>query len=203
VTRDDSSRQDVWNFRADRGRKWCKCMTATAGADLINRAKNGDRSAFDELVGPLIDHAFRLGYGMLHDRQAAEDAVQEAAVRAWRKLNNLRPGTEMRPWFLGIVANQCRTIARGRWWSVLRVDLSLGLGGADFEDAIVRGADVRSALRKLSPEHREVQVLHYYLDLPLDEVAAIAGIPIGTVKSRINRGIAAMRLFFEPMEALT
>jgi len=86
---------------------------------------------------------------------------------------------------------------------VLRVDLSLGLGGADFEDAIVRGADVRSALRKLSPEHREVLVLHYYLDLPLDEVAAIAGIPIGTVKSRINRGIAAMRLFFEPMEALT
>ena len=177
-------------------------MTWTAGADLIGRAKTGDRFAFDELVGPLIDQAFRLAYGMLHDRQAAEDAVQEAAVLAWRKLNNLRPGTEMRPWFLGIVANQCRTIARGRWWSVLRVDLSLGLGGADFEDAIVRGADVRSALRKLSPEHREVLVLHYYLDLPLDEVAAIAGIPVGTAKSRINRGIAAMRPFFEPMEAL-
>src|SRR5438874_10505816 len=178
-------------------------MTDLADGDLVTRAKKGDRLAFDRLVGPLIDQAFRLAYGMLHDRQAAEDAVQEAAIRAWRKLNNLRPGPEMRPWFLGIVANQCRTIARGRWWSVLRVDLSLGLGGADFEDAIVRGADVRSALRKLSPEHREVLVLHYYLDLPLDEVAAIAGIPIGTVKSRINRGIAAMRLFFEPMEALT
>jgi len=105
VTRDDSSRQDVWNFRADRGRKWCKCMTATAGADLINRAKNGDRSAFDELVGPLIDHAFRLGYGMLHDRQAAEDAVQEAAVRAWRKLKNLRqpvPNHRSRPMVVGV-----------------------------------------------------------------------------------------------------
>src|SRR5256884_548798 len=178
-------------------------MTGNPPIDLISWAKAGDHSAFDGLVGPFVNDAFRLPFGMLHDREAAEDAVQEATLRSWRKLHNLRPGTEMRPWFLAIVANQCRTTVRGRWWSVLRLDLSLGLGGADFEDAIVRGADVRSALRKLSPEHREVLVLHYYLDLPLDEVAAIAGIPIGTVKSRINRGIAAMRLFFEPMEALT
>jgi RNA polymerase sigma-70 factor (ECF subfamily) len=52
----------------------------------------------------------------------------------------------------------------------------------------------------LAPEHREVLVLHYYLDLPLNEIAAIAGVPIGTVKSRINRGIAAMRPFVRPVE---
>jgi|SRR5712692_8516946 len=178
-------------------------MTATAGAELISRAKNGDRSAFDQLVGPLVEQGFRLAYGMLHDRHAAEDAVQEAAVRSWRKLNNLRPGTEMRPWFLAIVANQCRSTARGRWWSVLRIEDPRSSGSTEFEEAYVRGADVRAALRRLSPEHREVLVLHYYLDLPLDEIAAVAGIPIGTVKSRINRGIAAMRPFFEPMEALT
>src|SRR6267378_5893764 len=113
-------------------------MTATADPDLVARAKEGDRSAFDQLIGPLVDQGFRLAYGMLHDRQAAEDAVQEAAVRAWRKLNNLRPGTEMRPWFLAIVANQCRNIARGRWWSVLRVDLSLGSARDEFEDTVVR-----------------------------------------------------------------
>jgi RNA polymerase sigma factor (sigma-70 family) len=175
-------------------------MTSTAGADLISRAKDGDRSAFDELIGPLVNQGFRLAYGMLHDREAAEDAVQEAAVRSWRKLGNVRPGSEMRPWFLAIVANQCRTIVRGRWWSVLRIDQPAGTA-AGFEDQIVRGADLRAALRKLGPEHREVLVLHYYLDLPLDEVAAIAGVPIGTVKSRISRGIAAMRPFFEPMEA--
>src|SRR6202040_2466324 len=91
-----------------------KRMTSTADPDLINRAKEGDRSAFDELIGPLVDQGFRLAYGMLHDREAAEDAVQEAAVRSWRKLGNVRPGSEMRPWFLAIVANQCRTIVRGR-----------------------------------------------------------------------------------------
>jgi len=177
-------------------------MTLTATADLVARAKGGDRQAFDQLVGPLVDQAFRLAYGMLHDRHAAEDAVQEGAIRAWRKLNNLRPGTEMRPWFLAIVANQCRTTARGRWWSVLRVDVPASAAGADPAEEYVRGADIRAALLRLSAAHREVLVLHYYLDLPLDEIATIVCIPIGTVKSRINRGIAAMRPFFEPMEAL-
>jgi RNA polymerase sigma-70 factor, ECF subfamily len=177
-------------------------MTSRADAELVSRAKGGDRSAFDQLIGPLVDQGFRLAYGMLHDREAAEDAVQEAAVRAWRKLGNVRPGSEMRPWFLAIVANQCRTTVRGRWWSVLRIEPPAG-AAAGIEDEIVRGADLRAALRRLAPDHREVLVLHYYLDLPLGEIAAIAGVPIGTVKSRINRGIAAMRPFFEPMEAFT
>jgi RNA polymerase sigma-70 factor, ECF subfamily len=178
-------------------------MTMTSGDDPLSRAKAGDRSGFDELVGPLIDQGFRLAFGMLHDREAAEDAVQEATVRSWRKLANLRPGTEMRPWFLAIVANQCRTTARGRWWSVIRLEGRAPTSGGGFEDRIVRGADLRAALRKVVLEQREALVLRYYLDLPLEEVAAIAGVPVGTVKSRINRGLAAMRPHFEAVEALT
>jgi len=71
-------------------------VKAGAGDDPIHRAKAGDRFAFDELVGPLVDQAFRLAFGMLHDREAAEDAVQEATVRSWRKLDNLKAGTQMR-----------------------------------------------------------------------------------------------------------
>jgi RNA polymerase sigma-70 factor (ECF subfamily) len=178
-------------------------MTIMAGDDLISRAKAGDRSAFDELVGPLVDQGFRLAFGMLHDREAAEDAVQEATMRSWRKLGNLRPGTEIRPWFLAIVANQCRTAARGRWWSVIRLDATPRPAGSGFEDRIVRGADLRAALRKLAVDQREVLVLRYYLDLPLEEVAAIIGVPVGTVKSRINRGLAALRPHFEAVEAVT
>jgi RNA polymerase sigma factor (sigma-70 family) len=177
-------------------------MMAEADLELVRRAKAGDRSAFDELVGPLIGEAFRLAFGMLHDRAAAEDAVQEAAVRSWRKLNNLRPGNPLRPWFLAIVANQCRTVMRARWWSVLRIEVIDGPESAAFEDRIVRGADLRAALRKLGTDQREVLVLRYYLDLPLEEVAAITGVRVGTVKSRINRGLAAMRPHFEPEGAL-
>jgi RNA polymerase sigma-70 factor (ECF subfamily) len=177
-------------------------MMVEAELELVKRAKAGDRSAFDDLVGPLVGQAFRLAYGMLHDRASAEDAVQEAAVRSWRKLSNLRPGTPFRPWFLAIVANQCRTAMRARWWSVLRVEVIEGPESAAFEDRIVRGADLRAALRKLGTDQREVLVLRYYLDLPLEEVAAITGVRVGTVKSRINRGLAAMRPHFEPEGAL-
>jgi RNA polymerase sigma-70 factor (ECF subfamily) len=180
-------------------------MPLLGDGDLVKRAKAGDRSAFDSLVGPLVDQGFRLAYGMLHNREAAEDAVQESCFKAWRKLGNLRPDTAMRPWFLGIVANECRTILRGRWWSVIRFGAPPAASGLEFEDRIVSGADLRAALRRLSPRHREILILHYYLDLPLDEVASALHVPVGTVKSRINRAIAAMRPFFQlpTVEVLT
>jgi RNA polymerase sigma-70 factor (ECF subfamily) len=99
------------------------------------------------------------------------------------------------------VANQCRTLARGRWWSILRLEGNTSPAGSSFEDRIVRGADILAALRKLALDQREALVLRYYLDLPLEEVAAITGVPVGTVKSRINRGLAAMRPYFEQSEA--
>ena len=175
---------------------------AEADLELVQKAKAGDRAAFDDLVGPLLGQAFRLAFGMLHERAAAEDAVQEAAVRSWTKLKNLRSGYPLRPWFLAIVANQCRTVMRAHWWSVVRVDVVDGSATGGFEDRIVQGADLRAALRKLATDQREVLVLRYYLDLPLEEVAAITGVRVGTVKSRINRGLAAMRPHFEPVEAL-
>lgn len=171
--------------------------------DLIGRAKAGDRVAFDELVTPLMAQGFRLAYGMLFDRGVAEDAVQEAALRAWRKLGNLRPDTEMRPWFLAIVANQCREVVRGRWWSVLKLAATPERDAAGHEDHIVAGADIRAALRNLPFDQREVLVLRYYGDLSVEEIASIVRIPQGTVKSRINRGLAAMRPFFAMVEALT
>jgi len=171
---------------------------------VLNRARQGDRQAFEEILRPVVQPAYRLALAMLHEREAAEDAVQEMALKAWHHRARIRPelGTA-RPWFLAIVANQCRTAARGRWWSVIRLDATPSPAGSGFEDRIVRGADLRAALRKLAVDQREVLVLRYYLDLPLEEVAAIIGVPVGTVKSRINRGLAALRPHFEAVEAVT
>ncbi len=58
---------------------------------------------------------------MLHDRAEAEDAIQEAALKSWRHRSRLRCAADFRPWFLGIVANQCRTVRRGRWWTLIRL----------------------------------------------------------------------------------
>src|SRR6266478_2832242 len=99
-----------------------------AEAELIRDAKHGDGAAFAQLLRPQYDVAFRLALGLLHDANEAEDAVQEAAFKAWRRLGNLREGTSLRPWFLAIVANQCRTVSRRRWWSVVKAESFEGEG---------------------------------------------------------------------------
>lgn len=161
--------------------------------DLIARARGGDKTAFEDLLRPVIDSAARLAYGMLQDRAGAEDVVQEAAIKAWRRLGNVREGSDFRPWFLGIVANQCRSARRGPWWSVLRRDDLMATGRSTPEDAAVRGADIRRALLRLPPDQRAAILLHFYLDLPLDLVATTLGISVAGVKSRINRGLKRMR----------
>lgn len=89
-------------------------------AALVNAAKAGDGSAFAELIRPEYRTAFRVAFGLLHDVDEAEDAVQEASFKAWRRLDNLQPGKSLRPWFLAIVANQCRSVSRSRWWDVVK-----------------------------------------------------------------------------------
>lgn len=81
---------------------------------LVQAAKQGDQVAFMSLLEPLLEPGYQLACGMLQDHQAAEDAVQEAAFKSWRKLGQLREGREPRPWFLGIVANEFRTVRRSR-----------------------------------------------------------------------------------------
>lgn len=80
--------------------------------DLISRARAGDKTAFEDLLRPVIGPAARLAYGMLQNHAEAEDVVQEAAVKAWRRMGNLHAGSDFGPWFLGIVANQSRTVRR-------------------------------------------------------------------------------------------
>jgi RNA polymerase sigma-70 factor (ECF subfamily) len=120
--------------------------------DQLQRAKAGDGRAFDELLAPVLDPAFRLAMTMLNDRSAAEDAVQEAALKMWRKLGSFRPEAELRPWFLAIVANECRTARRGRWWRVIRSDDTTRLAPAASSD---RGwadhIDLDTALDRLAP----------------------------------------------------
>src|SRR5437867_4654958 len=87
----------------------------------LSRAVQGDADSFSRLIEPLLDPAYRLAAVMLADRGAAEDAVQEASIKAWRKLKQLRgDATTLRPWFLSIVANECRMARRTRWFSVLK-----------------------------------------------------------------------------------
>ena len=175
-------------------------MEHAAEPNLVRAARHGDPAAFASLLRPLLEPAHRLAVGMLQDRQLAEDAVQEAAVNAWRKLYQLREGKEMRPWFLGIVAHECATTRRNRWFSVLKIDAEPPGVEAPDEKA-VRRIDLRSALKRLRPEQRMVVVLYFYLDLPLAEIATITGASFAAVRGRLYRGIRELKADFTISEA--
>lgn len=170
-----------------------------AGALVLAVPADSD-VAFERLLEPVLLPGYRLACGMLHDPAAAEDAVQEAAAKAWRKLGRLRPGEPMRPWFLGIVANECRNLQRSRWWSVLK--------GAQYEpwrdmpaDAVLGGIELRHALRSIGEDKRLALVLHWYLDLSVDEIAAITGSSVHAVESRLRRGMHELRRRLEASDA--
>jgi RNA polymerase sigma-70 factor (ECF subfamily) len=157
------------------------------------------RPAFDELIGPLVGRGYALAVTMLNDRTAAEDAVQEAAIKAWRKLPKLRDRSAIEPWFLSIVANQCRSVRRARWWSVLKF-AELRQNPSAQED--VASLDLDCALDRLTPEERLPLLLHFYMDMTFEQVGNVAGISMTAARSRIYRALDRLRSDLQSEEAL-
>jgi RNA polymerase sigma-70 factor (ECF subfamily) len=159
---------------------------------LLEAARAGDAPAFDSLVGPLVEPAYKLAMVMLRNSDEAQDAVQEACLKAWRNLAQLRDAN-VRPWFFTIVANQCRSLRRARWWSVVRsdaVERRPDDAGPRSDDAI----DLDRELARLPQTDRAVLFLFFYLDLPLKEVARVMRISPQAAKSRVHRAVGKLRL---------
>src|SRR5215472_1517712 len=157
-------------------------------------------ATFADLLKPLIEPGFRLALALLHDPTAAEDAVQEASFTAWRKLGRMADRGRLRPWFLGVVANKCRNARRNKWSS--RVELTEDVSVVSSEEATLRGADLRRAISRLGHDDRLVVALYFYLDLPVDEVATVAGKSVGATRARLHRAIKRLRPDVAVEEAL-
>jgi RNA polymerase sigma-70 factor (ECF subfamily) len=158
---------------------------------LLSAAIDGDEAAFDALVGPLIEPGYRLATVMLGDREEARDAVQDACVAAWRRLSQLRSESGLRPWFLTIVANRCRTVRSMRWWTTLRVPIVhlRGEVASDLESRV----DLGRELQRLSSTDRAALFLFFYLDLSLAEVGEVLKISQPAAKSRVHRAVVKLR----------
>jgi len=163
---------------------------------LIDRARQGDHDAFADLVdGRLarLDAAARL---ILRDGELARDAVQEAMIRAWRDLPGLRDPDRFDAWLQRLLANACLDLVRRRKRRVIEVELSPidAPSTVDIASDLADRELLDQALAGLAPSHRAVVALHYLLGMPLPEVAASLGIPLGTAKSRLHYSLAAMRI---------
>jgi RNA polymerase sigma-70 factor (ECF subfamily) len=179
-------------------------VLATTDEQLVELAKDGDRAAFETLLRPLISPGYRLAMVMVRDPHQAEDCVQEAALRAWRGRTQLKGGApSLRPWFLAIVANECRSWRRGRWARVLQGDLT-PLTAAELrvtEEALAQTEDLRRALRTLKPEERAALLLRYGLGLEVNAVAAALSLRPAAARSRIHRALRRLRPHLELEEA--
>jgi RNA polymerase sigma-70 factor (ECF subfamily) len=164
---------------------------------LVERAREGDHDAFTVLIDLSIarlDTAARL---VLRDRELARDAVQESLIRAWRDLPGLRDPDRFEAWLHRLTINACLDLARRRKRRVIEVELTeIDLpGAADPAGGLADRQLLDDALRRLDERHRAVVVMHYYLGMPLPDVAASLGIPAGTAKSRLHYALASMRGF--------
>jgi len=166
-------------------------MSLPADDRVRAQALAGDESAFAALIGPLVEPALRLAYSMLGDRVEAEDATQEALTSAWRKLHQLREGMPVRPWLLAIVINRCRNIRRTRWFHLVR--LADPSSRRELPDSTVERLDIDLAIARLPQRDRQALFLHFYLDLPLDEVALALGVSVSAAKARVYRACGRLR----------
>jgi RNA polymerase sigma-70 factor, ECF subfamily len=168
-------------------------------AELIGRAQNGDEEAFASLAVAAGDRLHAVAFRILRDTELAEDASQQALLTIWRDLPQLRDPARFDAWSYRLLVRAC--YAEGRrtrhWAPNVRLlpadepEVSEGLSSVVDRDQLERG------FRRLSIDHRAVVVLHHYLDLPLDEVAGVLGVPVGTVRSRLHHAMRGLRAALE------
>jgi RNA polymerase sigma-70 factor (ECF subfamily) len=173
--------------------------------DLVAQAKLGDTRAYGALIQEHQTIAFRTAYLITASAADAEDAVQEAAVKAYRALGRFRAGNPFRPWFLAIVANEARNRRRSagrRERLALRAAEDPLSGGAvpSPEAAILEAeqrAELLAAVDELREEDRLAIACRYFLGLSEEETASALGWRRGTVKSRTSRALDRLRARME------
>lgn len=182
--------------------------------ELIRLSKEGDTQSFSKLIAvyenKLYHHAFR----MLKSEEDAQDAVQEALLKVWRKLDSYSGTAAFSTWLYTIIHNVCLDILRKKKRTGEQSQISLYQNSNDEEEFEISVEDnapgpyenvqkkaavsaLKEAIAQLSQEHREVIVLRDIDGLDYDEIASITGASLGTVKSRISRARLALRKILE------
>jgi RNA polymerase sigma-70 factor (ECF subfamily) len=162
--------------------------------ELVDRARHGDREAFGLLAGRAVDRLYASARLILRDTELAEDATQEALVRAWRGLPALRDVDRFDAWLYRLLVRACADVGRSRQrW---RAELTVLVAEPAEPDRASELADrdhLERGLRRLTDVQRTVLVLSFYVGLTPTELADVLDIPVGTAKSRLHYAMEALR----------
>jgi len=167
--------------------------------DLVVRARQGDRQAFEALTLAHYSRLFRVAKNILRDRHVAEDATQQAILDIWRNISRLRDPSRFNGWSYRLLVHACYAEAR-------RAPPKVADAGPLSEDivstldeygAVADRDQLERAFRHMSVDHRAVIVLRHLLGMTPDDVAGVLGISRGTVYARLRRAESAMRAALE------
>ena len=171
--------------------------------EAIRRSRNGDQAAFRSLVERYGDLVYRTAYLMLHDRGLAEDLTQETFLAAWKGLKGFDASLPFKPWLLRIVVNRCLNQQRRRAPQtvplIAEAGMAAGQGPSPEVAAVQRDTQrlIRRAIASLEEDQRLAVMLRYFAGLSVPEIASVVSCPQGTVKSRLHRALAHLRVRLE------
>ncbi len=170
-------------------------MRRRPDTELIALVRKGSRPAAEALFDRYWTHAWRAAYAVTADRSLADDAAQEAIEKAFGALDRFDETRPFAPWLKRIAINRAVDhLRRGRRLEALTEEAifhTWEVGESAGED--LRAWAVADAVAALGESKRLVIVLHYWLDLPLEEIAGVLGLPVGTVASRLARAKDELR----------
>jgi RNA polymerase sigma-70 factor, ECF subfamily len=167
--------------------------------DLISAAQRGSQEAFVDLVRLRGDHLFAIAHRIMRDVDRAQDALQDALVVAWRDLPTLRDPDRFDAWIHRLLTHVCvaQATRERRRTTYLRALPSDGPPGPDAFGAVADRDQLDRGFARLTPEERAILVLRHYVGYDPVEIAALMGLPGGTVRSRLHHAHRAMRAALE------
>lgn len=167
--------------------------------DLVIRASRGSQDAYALLASQIADRFLAVARRILRDVDLAEDATQQALLSIWRDLPQLRDPERFDAWAHRLLVRACYTEGRRarRWTPNLHLLPSTEPVARDETGGVIDRDQIERAFRRLSLDHRTAVVLRHYLDLPIERIAEILGVPVGTVQSRLHYAMRSMRASLE------
>ena len=163
-------------------------------AEFVAKARDGDREAFAIVATGAVDRLYAVARLILRDADLAEDAVQEALIRAWRDLPTLRDVERFDAWSRRLLVHACIDIGRRRRrWRAELTAIGPEPSEPDRASELADRDELERALQTLTDPQRAILVLRFHLGLTLREVAESLDIPFGTAKSRLHYGLDALR----------
>jgi len=170
-------------------------MRRRPDSDLIVLAREGSSEAAGALLDRYWEHAWRAAYAVTADRALADDAAQDAVQRAFGALDSFDETRPFAPWLKRIAANRAiDLLRRGQRLTALDHDVAWETAALESREDL---SAVVQAVAALDPQKRVVVVLRYWLDLSVEDIAGVLGVPVGTAASRLSRALSQLRHVLE------